>query len=74
MLELYVMDTCPYCRKVMNYLEEQNIKYEKKEIGNSENHRKLLEIGGIDQVPFMVDKNNKMYESDDIINYIKNNY
>lgn len=74
MLELYVMDTCPYCKKVMSYLEEQNINYEKRDIGNSENHRKLLELGGIDQVPFMVDENTKMYESSDIIEYIKSNY
>jgi len=74
MLELYVMDSCPYCRKVMDYLNEHNINFQKKEIGNSENHRKLLELGGVDQVPFMVDENTKMYESSDIIDYINQNY
>ena len=30
-----------------------------------------MEIGGKDQVPFMVDENTKMYESNDIVEYLK---
>ena len=71
MIDLYVMETCPYCRKVMNFLDENKIDYNKYEIGNSKNHNLLLELGGKEQVPFMVDGDTKMYESDDIINYIK---
>jgi glutaredoxin len=66
------METCPYCRKVMNFLDENNIDYNKIDITNSENHRRLLELGGKDQVPFMVDNDIKMYESSDIIDYFKN--
>ena len=38
--------------------------------------KKLIEIGGKSQVPFLVDtdKNIKMYESDAIIEYIQKNY
>ena len=72
MIDLYVMETCPYCRKVMNFLEENNIDFNKKDISNSENHRRLLELGGLDQVPFMIDDKVKMYESSDIIEYLKN--
>lgn len=72
MIDLYVLETCPYCRKVMDFLEENNILYNKFDITDPENHAKLLDLGGSDQVPFLYDsKNNiKMYESDDIIAYM----
>ena len=28
MLKLFVLETCPYCHKVMDFLEENKIKYE----------------------------------------------
>ncbi len=71
MVDLYIMETCPYCRKVMNFLDENNIDYNKIDITNSENHRRLLELGGKDQVPFLHDGNTKMYESSDIIKYFE---
>lgn len=74
MIDLYVMETCPYCRRVMDFFEQTHIEYNKKDVSNSENHRKLLEIGGKDQVPFLIDGKTKMYESGDIIEYVKNNY
>ncbi len=74
MIELYIMEHCPYCRKVMNYFDENHIAYTKLDIGEDENLQKLLELGGHRQVPFLhdTDKDVKMYESDDIINYCKN--
>ena len=74
MLELYISETCPYCRKVMNFLEENNIKYSKMDVAVPQNLNTLINIGGMHQVPFMIDDNIKMYESDDIINYIKEHY
>ncbi len=73
MIDLYVLETCPYCRKVMDFLEENNILYNKFDITDPENHAKLLDLGGLDQVPFLYDGENniKMYESDDIIVYAK---
>lgn len=72
MLELYILETCPYSRKVMNYMDEHNIKYKKHDITDSENLEMLIELGGEQQVPFLVDTDNgvKMYESDDIIEYV----
>lgn len=73
MFDLYISETCPYCRKVMNYLDENNIKYYKKDVSESENLNMLIKLGGKAQVPFLDDKENdvSMYESDDIINYVK---
>ncbi len=74
MIDLYISETCPYCRKVTDYLEDAEIPYHKFDISNSDNRLRLLALGGKEQVPFLFneDTNFKLYESDDIINYLKN--
>ncbi len=73
MLELYVSETCPYSRKVMEYFENNGIEYLKHNVANNDEMAELIELGGKDQVPFLYDEENDvaMYESDDIINYAK---
>lgn len=75
MFDLYILETCPYSRKVMDYLEENKISYSKKDVKEPENYEALLEIGGKGQVPFLYDEENdvKLYDSDEIIDYLKNN-
>ncbi len=75
MTDLFILETCPYCKKVMKYMDENNINYNKIDTKNDENALKLLSIGGKDQVPFLYDKEKhvKLYESDEIINYLKEN-
>jgi glutaredoxin len=72
MLELFILETCPYCKKVMKFLEEKQIKYNKNDTANEDNVLKLLTIGGKDQVPFLYNSktNEKIYDSDEIINYL----
>ena len=72
MLLLYKMEGCPYCQKVLNHLETKNIQFRSLDISDSVNMDELLHLGGEDQVPFLVDTehNAKMYESDDIIEYL----
>ena len=73
MLDLYILETCPYCRKVMDFFEENDIAYNKKNISDKENREELLKLGGYEQVPYLFDteKNSGMYESEDIIKYVK---
>ena len=73
MLELFMSDTCPYCQKVMSFLDKHRVKYEKFNINNEESEKALIKIGGKRQVPFLIDKdrNVQMYESSDIIEYVK---
>lgn len=73
MLDLYVLKTCPYCEKVISFLEDRGIRYNKVNIENKANEESLIKLGGKRQVPFLVDKdrNIQMYESDDIIEYLK---
>lgn len=68
------MESCPYCQKVMGYMKENGIKYHKFDTANSDNALRLLALGGIDQVPFLFneDTNEKIYDSDMIISYLKN--
>ena len=72
MLLLYVMEGCPYCAKVLNHLNEKNLSFRVLDVSDPVNMDELLHLGGEDQVPFLVDTehNAKMYESDDIIQYI----
>lgn len=78
---LFFKPECPYCMKVLNYLNDNDIrKYKNYNIDDSnckeENKKKLEELGGKVQVPFLyIDSEEKgLYESDDIIEYLKNNY
>ncbi len=73
MLDLFVLETCPYCKKVMSYMDENGIKYRKIDITDKASEDALIQLGGKRQVPFLVDKdrNIQMYESNDIIEYVK---
>ena len=73
MIRLFMLDTCGYCRRVIEYLDENNIPYEKIDISEKENEEALVRIGGKRQVPFIIDtdKNIEMCESDDILEYRK---
>lgn len=73
MIRLFMLNTCGYCKKVIEYLDENNIPYEKIDISEKENEEALVRIGGKRQVPFIIDtdKNIEMYESNDILEYLK---
>lgn len=73
MIRLFMLNTCGYCRRVVEYLDENNIPYEKIDISEKENEEALVRIGGKRQVPFIIDtdKNIEMYESNDILEYLK---
>lgn len=69
---LFKMEGCPYCDKVIKKLEEKKLDYKSKDISDPINNDELFHLGGEEQVPFFVDTehNVKMYESEDIIQYI----
>ena len=73
MFDLYIMETCPYCKKVLAFAEEKGISLNKIDIADKQNEETLITLGGNRQVPFLVDKerNVQMYESLDIIEYLK---
>ena len=73
-LTLFYRPMCPYCQKVIHYIEQNNISLELKDVsGNSENHQELLTIGGKTQVPCLNIDEKALYESDDIIQWLSEN-
>lgn len=72
-LELYMFDTCPFCRRVLNYLDESGrTDVELHNIHKNEADRqRLIEVGGVEQVPCLFIDGVPMYESLDIIDWLK---
>jgi len=72
MLLLYKMDGCPYCEKVLKHLEEKSLQFRSLDIADPVNLDELLHLGEKEQVPFLVDTdhNAKLYESEEIIQYV----
>lgn len=73
MLELFKFDECPYCQRVMRYIEEDgrtDIVY--RDIHNEPDEReRLIAIGGMEQVPCLFIDGKPLYESLDIIAWLK---
>ena len=72
-LELFMFDTCPFCRRVLNYLDESGrTDVELHNIHKNEADRqRLIEVGGMEQVPCLFVDGVPMYESLDIIDWLK---
>lgn len=68
---LYYRKTCPYCVKVLNFMDENKINLDKRDITEPGNQNDLVKTGGKKQVPCLVIDGKAMYESDDIISYLK---
>jgi len=86
MLELYQTETCPYCQKVRETLSNLGVSYvihnprlggkSGGDVTNQQTYDELTEVGGADQVPFLVDstRGETIYESDDIVDYVNEHY
>ena len=72
-LELYKFDTCPYCVRVMKYIEKTgrtDIEYH--DIHRSaEDRERLISVGGKEQVPCLFIDGKPLYESLDIIDWLE---
>ncbi len=74
MLKLYTYEYCPYCEKVRRAFADMGTDYEEIDAERgTPGSLKLVELGGKQQVPFLVDEEQGifMYESDDIISYVR---
>ena len=72
-LELFKRDTCPYCVMVMNYIKQSGrTDVEYRDISASpEDRARLVEVGGKQQVPCLFIDGKPLYESMDIIAWLK---
>ena len=76
MFTLYYTPTCPFCQRVLQTAKNLGVEFDLKDISEDEMcANELIEKGGKRQVPFLIDteKDVSMYESSDIIDYIREN-
>lgn len=80
-IELYQFEGCPYCKKVRKKMTALGLSFTAHNPRqNDDRMDDLMELGGQDQVPFLVvrDKDgnvvDSMYESDDINAYLEEQY
>ena len=73
--KLYVGTVCRFCKKVEDFMSENNIDIPLVNI--NEDRKAMLELiekGGKRQVPCLYHDGEYLYESDDIIKFLKENY
>ena len=68
---IYMKPGCPYCAKVDRFLAEAGIELEHRFVTAGGNAEELRSIGGKVQSPCLIVDGKAMYESDDIIAYLK---
>mgnify|MGYP001117896695 CR=1 FL=1 len=73
-MQLFIYETCPFCVKVRDAMKQIGYKEGEDIIlvdaHQEDNKERLLKLGGKSQVPFLVDGDTLMYESDEIISYL----
>ena len=86
MLELYQAEGCPHSASVRETLTDLGVSYivhnprhpgdEGGDVCNEQTHRELIELGGNDEIPFLIDTDRRetQYESDSIIEYLQTHY
>ena len=74
-LKLYIGSYCPFCIKVKNFINKNNIQgIEYVNINKDEKAKEhLIEVGGKKQIPCLMIDDKPLYESRDIIEYLKEN-
>ena len=74
-LLLYYKPTCPFCQKVLHFIDDQGIELPLKNIDQNAGFRKeLLDIGGKTQVPCLFINGQALYESEIIVDWLRQNY
>jgi len=70
-LTLYYFPSCPFCQKVLRFIQDHKIKVTLKNIHEKEEYRQeLIKSGGMAQVPCLFIDGKPLYESDDIIDWL----
>jgi glutaredoxin len=75
-LELYHFESCPYCRKVRTFIDKNNLKSKIQYFDIQKDpaaHDRLMKMNDDEQVPCLVINGKPMLESDDIIDWLKEN-
>ncbi len=74
-ITLYHFESCPYCRRVRDFIAAQGLNVPMKDTHKDPTAKdELLKIGGKTQVPCLVIDGKALYESLDIIEWLRKNY
>lgn len=83
MLELYQAEGCPHSESVREKLTELGLSYvahnprtPDDEVCNERTNAELEQLGGEGQIPYLVDSDREeaMYESDEIVDYLETHF
>ena len=72
-LLLYFKPECPYCKKVLRFIDAADIDVALANIHEEDHLNDLIELAGKKQVPCLKLDGAPMHESDDIIQWLKDN-
>lgn len=71
-LVLYIRPTCPFCVRVLRFLEGSDLEVATRDISSDPAAREeLVSVGGKQQVPCLFIDGRPLYESADIIDYLR---
>jgi glutathione S-transferase len=78
MIQLYLSASCPFCKKVLLAASQFGLEEGKNfatidAAPGTTGRDVVLSVGGKTMVPFLIDGDTSMYESDDIVAYLKQN-
>lgn len=68
---LYYKKSCPFCQKVLRFMDANSLNMDMRDTTQPGNQDDLVRAGGKKQVPCLVMGSTAMYESDDIIAYLR---
>lgn len=71
---LYYKKSCPFCQKVLRFMEANHLTMDTRETTQPGNQNDLVRIGGKKQVPCLVINGKPLHESDDIVAYLRENF
>ena len=79
MIKLYINARCPFCQKVLSAAQKIGLEDGKDfttidAAPGTPGSAVVLSVGGEYMVPFLIDGDTSMYESDDIIAYLKKKF
>lgn len=74
MITLYIKSPCPYSARAIAALNLFNVSFEQKNIADEGIWEEVVALGGRHKVPFLVDGDIQLYESDEIIEYVQKRY
>lgn len=73
-IKLYTTEACPFCVKVKDFIDENKLDVEIIDATyDAKRKREILQYGGKIQVPMLLVGDKGMYESNDIIEYLREN-